>query len=92
VTLILLGHVGRGILMLAWGLLVVTGFPDYVLRPRLVGHESEMPAVLTFTGLFGGVELFGLKGLILGPLIMAVAVVALRLYADETRARRAHPG
>ena len=50
-------------------------------------------AVLTFTALFGGVEVFGLKGLILGPLLMAMAIVALRLYADETRARRArHPG
>ena len=93
VTLILLGHVGHGILLLAWGLVIVTGIPDYVLRPRLVGHESEMPAVLTFTALFGGVEVFGLKGLILGPLLMAMAIVALRLYADETRARRArHPG
>jgi predicted PurR-regulated permease PerM len=89
IVLILLGHVGRGIALLAWGVVVVTAIPDYVIRPRLVGRESEMPALLTFTGLFGGVELFGFRGLLLGPLLMAVATAVAHLYADETRARRA---
>jgi predicted PurR-regulated permease PerM len=92
IVLILLGHVGRGILLLAWGVLVVTGIPDYVIRPRLVGHESEMPALLTFTALFGGIAVLGLKGLILGPVLMAVAIAVLRLWADEARARRPPTG
>ncbi|MDB4933318.1 MAG: putative Membrane protein [Labilithrix sp.] len=87
-ALVLLGHVGRGVLLLAWGPLVVTGIPDYVIRPRLVGHGSALPALLTFTALFGGAELLGLKGLIIGPVLMAIAVATLRLYADEARARR----
>jgi predicted PurR-regulated permease PerM len=89
VTLIALGHVVRGILVLLWGVVVVTGVPEYVLRPRLVGKDVQMPAVLTFTALFGGVAVFGMKGLILGPLLMAIAMVALRLYADEARSQRA---
>ena len=88
IVLILLGHPGRGILDLTWGILVVTGIPDYIIRPRLVGGESELPALLTFTALFGGAEVFGLKGLILGPVLMAVAIAVLRLYADEARSRR----
>lgn len=90
VALILLGHVVRGVLLLSWGVVVVTGIPDYVLRPHLVGRESEMPALLTFTSLFGGVEVFGLKGLILGPVLMAVAIAILRIYGDEARARRSN--
>ena len=62
IVLILLGDIGRGIVDLAWGIIVVTGIPDYVIRPRLVGHGSSLPALLTFTALFGGVEVFGLKG------------------------------
>jgi predicted PurR-regulated permease PerM len=89
IVLILLGHAARGILLLVWGVLVVTGIPDYVIRPRLVGRESEMPALLTFTALFGGVEVFGLKGLILGPVLMAVAIAVWRLYAEEAHTRRA---
>jgi predicted PurR-regulated permease PerM len=39
---------------------VVVGFTDYVIRPRLVGDEG-MPAILTFLGLFGGLEVLGLS-------------------------------
>jgi predicted PurR-regulated permease PerM len=88
IFLILIGHPGRGIIDMAWGILVVTGIPDYIIRPRLVGRDSELPALLTFTALFGGAEVFGLKGLILGPVLMAIAIAVLRLYADEARTRR----
>jgi predicted PurR-regulated permease PerM len=66
----------------------VVGFSDYVIRPRLVGDEA-MPAVLTFIALFGGLEVMGLPGLIVGPVVMALAVAVLRLYAHEARSRRA---
>jgi predicted PurR-regulated permease PerM len=71
---------------LLWGALVVVGFSDYVIRPRLVGDEG-MPAILTFLALFGGLEVLGLAGLIAGPMIMALAVAVLRLYAREAKAR-----
>ena len=71
---------------LTWGALVVVAFTDYVVRPRLVGDEG-MPAILTFLGLFGGLEVLGLPGLIAGPVLMALAVAVLRLYARETRGK-----
>jgi len=74
--------------MLAWGAVVVVGFSDYVIRPRLVSDEG-MPAILTFLALFGGLEVLGLAGLVAGPMIMALAVSVLRLYAREARARGA---
>lgn len=73
---------GRGVIELLWGALIVVGFSDYVIRPRLVG-ALEMPALLVFVALFGGVEAFGLSGLILGPVLMSLAMVVLRLYARE---------
>jgi len=78
------GHLGSGVLELVYGGAVVVGFSDYVLRPRLVGGQGEMPALLTFVSLFGGVEVFGLVGLILGPLLMSIAIALLRIYAKET--------
>jgi predicted PurR-regulated permease PerM len=48
-----------------------------------------MPAVLTFVALFGGLEVLGLAGLIVGPVIMGLAVAVLRLYSREEKARRA---
>jgi predicted PurR-regulated permease PerM len=90
-VLLLTGHVAGGVFELCWGVAVVTGFSDYVLRPRLVGGE-EFPTLVTFVALFGGVEVFGLEGLILGPVVMALGVAILRIYAREARARRAVAG
>jgi predicted PurR-regulated permease PerM len=80
------GHPAQAIIELAWGALIVVGFSDYVIRPRLVGDEA-MPAVLTFIALFGGLEVLGLAGLIVGPVIMGLAVAVLRLYAREKKVR-----
>jgi predicted PurR-regulated permease PerM len=83
VFLLATGQPGSGVLELIYGGVIVVGFSDYVLRPRLVGGNGEMPALLTFVSLFGGVEVFGLIGLILGPLVLSIAVALLRIYAKE---------
>jgi predicted PurR-regulated permease PerM len=88
IVLIVIGHPGAGVFELVWGGLLVVALSDYYVRPRLVGGESEMPSLVTFAALFGGVEVFGLKGLVLGPVLMSLAVAVLRLYATETRLRR----
>jgi predicted PurR-regulated permease PerM len=84
-------HVVEGVLVLVYGGAVVVGFSDYVLRPRLVGGHGAMPALLTFVSLFGGVEVFGFMGLILGPLLMSLAVALLRIYAKEVREAEVTP-
>jgi predicted PurR-regulated permease PerM len=77
-----IGQPGHAILELTWGSLAVIGLSDYVIRPRLVGDEESV-ALLMFVALFGGVEAFGLPGLILGPVMMALAVAVLRLYSMD---------
>jgi predicted PurR-regulated permease PerM len=47
-----------------------------------------MPSVLTFAALFGGVEVFGLAGLVVGPLIMSVSFAVLGIYAEDAEKRR----
>lgn len=74
------GHVGAGIFVLTWGALVVVVLCDYVIRPQFVGGKSEMPALITFVALFGGVEMFGLMGLIVGPVVASVAMALLQAY------------
>jgi predicted PurR-regulated permease PerM len=75
-------HPASAVVELIWGALVVVGASDYLIRPRLVGDEA-MPALQVFVALFGGLEVMGLPGLIVGPVIMALAVATLRLYAGE---------
>ena len=63
-------------------LLTVVGVSDYVIRPKLVGDENT-PVILVYLALFGGIEVLGLAGLIMGPILMALAVASLRLYFRE---------
>jgi predicted PurR-regulated permease PerM len=89
-SLVLSGHAVRGVLELAWGAVAIVGLSDYVIRPRLVAGEGETPALVTFAALFGGVEAFGLKGLVLGPVLMLLAIAVLHIYAKEAASGRAH--
>jgi predicted PurR-regulated permease PerM len=85
VTMILAGSTTGGIVTIAWGLVFVVAICDYVIRPRLVRGEGNAPALVTFAALFGGVEVLGLKGLVIGPVVMALAIAVLRLYTSEKR-------
>lgn len=72
------GHEAMALVEWLWGAIVVVGFSDYVIRPRLVGDEG-VPALLVFIALFGGLEVFGLSGLIAGPVLIALAVAVIKL-------------
>lgn len=80
VVLAISNHVGAGIFVLVWGALVVGVLCDYVIRPKLVGRDGYVPTLITFIALFGGVEVFGLIGLIVGPVIASVALALLQTY------------
>ena len=88
ICLAVTGHVVSAIIVLGWGLVFVVGVSDYIIRPRLVRGEAKVPSIVTLAALLGGVEVLGLQGLLVGPVLMALAFAALQLYAAETRARR----
>lgn len=79
------GHPVRALIMIAWGVVVVTSIADYFIRPRLVGVRGHGHPLLTLISLLGGIEIFGLAGLIVAPIFMSVFVAALRLYEREVR-------
>ncbi len=81
------GHAGASAFVFAWNAVVVVGFCDYVVRPRLIGAGATMSSWLTFVALFGGIKLFGFVGLLLGPMIVGISVAALRLYERTRRFR-----
>jgi predicted PurR-regulated permease PerM len=81
------GRAGAAAFVVAWNVVAVIGFCDYVLRPRLVGGGATMSSWITFVALFGGLKLFGFVGLLLGPMVVGVSLAALRLY-ERTRCFR----
>jgi predicted PurR-regulated permease PerM len=68
------GRAGAGIFLLLWGLLAVSLFSDSVLRPRLVRGADELSTLVVFFGVFGGLPAFGLLGIFIGPIALALAL------------------
>jgi predicted PurR-regulated permease PerM len=66
------GRLLAAVLLGAWGLLVVAN-TDNVLRPILISGRAQIPFLLVFLGVIGGVTSFGLIGLFLGPVLLSVA-------------------
>jgi predicted PurR-regulated permease PerM len=81
------GHPAAGAFVLVWSAIAVVGFCDYAVRPALVGGGESMSSWMMFVALFGGIELFGFVGVLLGPMIVGVSVAALRLYERTRRFR-----
>ena len=79
------GHPGQGAGLLIWGVVVVVLIADYVLRPKLVGKKMKMNDLLVFVAIFGGIEAFGILGLVLGPIAVAVLLSLIRIYQREYR-------
>src|SRR5687768_11321844 len=79
------GHPVRAVLLAVYGVLIITSLADYVIRPRIVGSRGHGHPLLTLIALLGGIEVFGLAGLIVAPIVMSVFVAAFRLYEREVR-------
>jgi predicted PurR-regulated permease PerM len=63
-----------------------------VLRPKLVGTRIKMNDLLVFIAIFGGIEAFGVLGIILGPIAVAVLLALLRIYQRDYRPEGPVPG
>ncbi len=72
-----------GAFVLAWGFFVVVGLVDYVIRPRMVRGHGSTNQLLMLVALLGGIEVFGLAGLIVGPIIISLFLAILRIYERE---------
>jgi predicted PurR-regulated permease PerM len=80
--LILTGHVGSGIFLLVWGVALVSSV-DNVVRPLVISSATTLPFVLVVFGVLGGVIAFGLVGLFIGPVILAVSVAMWREWLEH---------
>lgn len=73
------GNWGQAIVLSLWGLIVV-GTIDNLLRPILVGQRLQLPTVLAFISVVGGIAVFGPAGLILGPVTLTITMVLLEIW------------
>ncbi|HOX26965.1 MAG TPA: AI-2E family transporter [Candidatus Krumholzibacteria bacterium] len=78
------GHWGAAIALSAYFVLVV-GLVDNLLRPRVVGRDTQMPDLLVSLSTLGGLSLFGALGFIIGPIVGALFVTVWEIYGETFR-------
>lgn len=76
--------------LLVWTLIV--GSLDNVLRPILIKKGADLPLLLIFAGVIGGLFAFGLLGLFVGPVILAVTYMLLDAWVAEAPDEQEAPG
>ena len=76
------GHIWKGLLVLAicGG---VAGIADNIVRPLLLRNRTHLNELLLFISVLGGIEVFGLLGLVAGPTIVAAAMGVFRVYMQH---------
>jgi len=76
------GRMGGAAALVAWGVLVI-GLADNVLRPILVGKDTRLPDYVVLVATLGGLSLFGVHGIVLGPAIAALFIASWDLLTDD---------
>jgi predicted PurR-regulated permease PerM len=76
------GNWQQAIILLLWGMLVISTI-DNLLRPILVGDRLKQHTLLVFMSLVGGLMLFGSSGLILGPVVLAITLFLISIWAAK---------
>jgi predicted PurR-regulated permease PerM len=84
--LLLTGDWPMALFLALWGTIVV-GSIDNILRPILMQGSSSMSTLLIFLSLIGGLQLFGLIGLIYGPIIFALTHVLIKFSRSNCQLR-----
>lgn len=73
----------KGIVLIVVGFTIVGGIDNF-LRPAIMAGRAQMNGLLMFISLLGGVSVFGLLGLVLGPLVIAIVSALFDAYAGPS--------
>ena len=76
------GPVWKAIAMLAWGAGVIT-MVDNFLRPLLIGKDAQLPVLFLFFSIIGGLAAYGMIGLFLGPILLAILITTIQIYRED---------
>jgi predicted PurR-regulated permease PerM len=80
--LILQGRLGAGIFFIVF-YIVLSGGIEYLFKPKLVGKRVQMHTLLVFLSIIGGLKLFGILGIIYGPLVVTAFLTLTDIYESS---------
>jgi predicted PurR-regulated permease PerM len=89
IILLVTGSPVRALVLTLIGVFVI-GIADNVLRPILVGRYAQMPDFLILISTLGGLAVFGLSGVVIGPVIAAFFLAVWEMFAEQQA--KAEPG
>ncbi|MDZ4384886.1 MAG: AI-2E family transporter [Candidatus Moranbacteria bacterium] len=82
IIMILLGNITAGIIILLVGALLISTV-DNVIKPKLVGRDTQIHPLFVLFSTLGGIALFGVSGFIVGPIIMSLFIALWEIYSLE---------
>jgi predicted PurR-regulated permease PerM len=77
----------RGVILLAWGALLISTI-DNVLKTFLISERTRLPTLILFFALLGGLRAYGVLGVFLGPLLLALVITGVTLYREMSAERK----
>lgn len=83
------GHAGWGTFMCVWA--VIVGGLDNFLRPVLIKKGADLPLLLIFSGVIGGLVALGIIGIFVGPVVLAITHALLKAWVEEGEALDSRP-
>jgi predicted PurR-regulated permease PerM len=84
--LLLTGSYVKALLLAAWGVVVISSIDNF-LSPRLVGRRARLHELLIFFSVLGGLRVFGVLGLVLGPVLAAITLALIEVVRQANRSR-----
>ena len=87
IYLLATGAVWQGVVVVVSGVAVI-GLADNILRPILVGRDTGVPDWLVLVTTLGGIEVAGLSGIVVGPLVAALFIAGWQILTEQREGRR----
>jgi predicted PurR-regulated permease PerM len=81
-VLLLQGKINMAIGFLAFNIFY-SSLIEYFVKPRLIGAGMHMNSLMVFIGIIGGIKLFGIMGILYGPLIITVFITMAEIFRTE---------
>jgi predicted PurR-regulated permease PerM len=75
------GQTTSGTVLLVWSIVIAP--VDNILRPVLIKKGADLPLLLIFAGVIGGLVSFGMVGIFVGPVVLAIAYTLFTAWIDE---------
>jgi predicted PurR-regulated permease PerM len=76
------GEYWRPLALLIYGMFVIS-LIDNIMKPKIVGDRAKIHPLIILFGILGGIQLFGIAGILIGPLILTIFDVVIEIYKES---------